>query len=99
MHLDHALAVIRAAALMKAAARWTLDAMQDVLYLANGLGSEMIELQEHGSLAGSKLVVELEHHLAGPVIALDEAPSLVVGSICAERPRNISTGRPVVILD
>ena len=65
----------------------------------DGLLVQMIELQEHRALAGLQLVVELEHHLARPVVAFDEARAVVVGREGAEGPGDIGAGRPVVVLD
>ena len=60
---------------------------------------QMVELEEHRPLAGLQLVVELQHHLPGPVVAFDEARALVVGRVGAERPGHIGAGRAVVVLD
>ena len=46
-----------------------------------------------------QFVVELEHHLARPVVAFDEARSFVVGGERAEGTGDIGAGRAVVVLD
>ena len=59
----------------------------------------MVELQEDRSRAALKFAPELQHHLAGPVVALDKALATVVGGVAAERPRHIGAGRAVIVLD
>ena len=59
----------------------------------------MIELEEHRALARLQLVIELLHHLAGPVVAFDEAAAFVVGGVAAEGTGDIGAGRAVVVLD
>jgi hypothetical protein len=61
--------------------------------------ARMVELQEHRSRAALELAPELQHHLAGPVVALDEALAAVIGGIAAERSGHIGAGRTVVVLD
>lgn len=84
---------------MEASARGTLNIVKDVFDLGDGVFVQVIEPEKDRSLSGFELVVELEHHLAGPVIALDEPVALIVGRVASERPRDIGTGGTVVILD
>ena len=99
MHLDHALAIIGAAVLVEAAARGPLDGVENRLDLADRVAVQMVELEEHRTLAGLQFAVELLHHLPGPVVAFDEAPALAVGRICTERAGDIGAGRAVIVLD
>ena len=99
MHLDHPLAVVRAAIFVEPAARRPLDVVQHGLDLADGVAMQMVELQEHRPLAGLQFVIKLLHHLARPIVALDEAIALAVGGIGAERTGHIGAGGTVVILD
>ena len=60
---------------------------------------QVVELEEHRPVAALQLAVELQHHLAAPVVALDEALPSLVGGVAAERPRDVGAGRAVVVLD
>lgn len=63
--------------------------------------SQVIELEEDRAIAALQLLVELQHHLAAPVVALDEALAPAVGGVAAQRasPGHVGAGRAVVILD
>ena len=99
VHLDRLAAVVDAAPLLEQAACRTLDLVQRRFDLLDGLVVQMLELEEHRALAGQQLVVELQHHLAGPVVAFDEARALVVGGEGAEGTGDIGAGRAVIVLD
>ena len=99
MHLDHFFAVVGTAALMEQAACRALDLVQGQFDLADRLLVKVIELEEDRSLAGLQFGEELEHHLAGPIVAFDEAGAFVVRGVGAERPRHIGAGRAVIVLD
>ncbi len=99
VHLDHGLAVVGAAPFVEAATAGPLVGVQDVLDLADGFFRQVIQLQEHRALAAFEFVEELHHHLAAPVVALDEALARVVRGVAAERAGHVGTGRAVVVLD
>src|SRR5690606_29317297 len=85
MHLDHLLAVVGTAPRMELATTRALIAVQDGLDVLDRFFGQVIQLQEDGPVAALQLLVELPHHLAAPVVALDEALALVVGGKAAER--------------
>ena len=59
----------------------------------------MIELEKYRAVAAFQFLVELPHHLPAPVVALDEALTLIVGGVAAQGAGDIGAGRAVVILD
>jgi hypothetical protein len=79
VHLDHALAVVGAAAGVEAAATRPLVGVQDRLDRRDRFLGQVVELQEHRALAALQFLEELPHHLAAPVVALDEALAFGVG--------------------
>ena len=92
VHLHHAPPVVGAAPLMKASAARPFVGVQDLLDLSDGLVRQMIQLQEHRPVAAGKLPVKFQHHLAAPVVALDEAVALAVGGVAAQRPGDVGAG-------
>ena len=57
------------------------------------------ELEEDRAAAASAARGKLQHHLARPVVALDEAFALGVDRVAAERAGDVGAGRAVVVLD
>lgn len=99
MHLDHLRAVVGAAIGVELAATRALVAVQDFFDVLDGFLGQVIEFEEHRTIAAFQFLVELPHHLPAPVVALDEAFALVVGGVAAQRTGDISAGRAVVVLD
>ena len=99
VHLDHLRAVVGAAIGVELAATRAFVAVQDLFDVLDGFLGQVIELEEHRAVAAFEFLVELPHHLAAPVVALDEAFALVVGGVAAQRAGDVGAGRAVVILD
>src|SRR5471032_2151104 len=99
VHLDHLLPVIGASSRMETPAARALVGMKDVFDRLDRFLRQMIELQEHGPIAALQFLVKLPHHLAAPVVALNEALTLAVRREAAKRSGHIRARGTVVVLD
>ena len=99
VHLHHLLAVVVAPAFVKTTPARALVAVQNGLDFLNRFLRQVVEFQEHRTVATEQFVVELLHHLAAPVVAFDETFALGVGGVPAQWSRHIGTGRAVVVFD
>lgn len=86
VHLDHVLAVIGATVGVELPTAGALVAVQDLFDVLDGFLGQVIELEEHRTVAAFELLVELPHHLPAPVVALDEALALAVGGVTTQGP-------------
>ena len=99
VHLDVVGAVVVAAARVEGAARRALRRVQDRLQRGDGLLREMAELQVHRPPVAGHLRGELGHHLARPVVGVDEALAVPVDLVAAEGVGDVGAGGAVVVLD
>ena len=99
VHFHHALAVVHVSAFVEAAAGGAFVGVQNSLNFLDGFFSQVVQFQEHRAGAGFQLLEELQHHLAGPVIALDKALAKGVGGEAPQWAGHIGTSRAVVVLE
>ena len=81
VHFHHTAAVVEMTSFVETPPARALVGMQDVLDGADRLFRQVIHLEENRAIAAFEFLVELHHHLAAPVVALDEALALGVGGI------------------
>ena len=99
VHFYHLLAIIDAPARLEPPARRALHVVQRGFNFLDGFFVQVIEFEENRALATLQFVVELQHHLAAPVIAFDKPHTLIVRGVSTERSRDIGAGRAVIVLD
>src|SRR5471032_1007297 len=99
VHLHHLLPVIGASSRMETPPARTFVGMKDVFDRLDRFLRQMIELQEHRSIAALKFLVELPHHLTAPVVTFNKALALAICREAAKRSSHISASGTVVVLD
>ena len=99
VHLDVMGAVVVAAVGVERAAGRPLRGVQDVLQRGERLVGQMADLEVDGSARRLDLALHLGHHLAGPVVGVDEPLACGVDLVATERVGHVCAGGPVVVLD
>ena len=99
VHLHVVGAVVVPAALVEGAPGRPLGVVQDPLDRGDRLLRQVGELEVDRAARGVDLRLHLGHHLAGPVVAVDEPVALGVDLVAAERVGDVGARRAVVVLD
>jgi len=72
-----------------------LVGVQDVLDLADGSSGQVVEFQNTGPLPPSSSLKKLHHHLAAPVVALDEGLAALLEGVAADGPVTYAHAGPL----
>ncbi len=99
IHLDAVGAVAFAPAFVEAASAGAFVIPQNGFDFVDGVVVEVVHLQVHRAFAGVQLFVDLQHHLAAPVVAVDEPVALGVGGVSAEGAGHVGAGGAVVVFN
>ena len=99
VHLDVVGAVVVTAIRVERATGRPLGGVQDVLQRGQGLIGQVADLEVDRPAGGFDLGFHLGHHLARPVVGVDEPLAECVDLIAAERVRHIRARGAVVVLD
>ena len=99
VHLDVMGAVVVAAVGVERAAGRPLRGVQDVLQRGERLVGQMADLEVDGAARRLDLALHLGHHLARPVVGVDESFARGVDLVAAERIGHVCARGSVVILD